>query len=131
MVTVGRHSGELVADVLDTELYGANRYMYIDDVAFLLVQQSLSYRRLNGDLPLPRIGFVRTDYGVAHTLVVAKIEQFHLRQELYGVASELLLGQHTGMSQNTKKAILTMRNPGNASPMHANRGNRCGGSRSA
>jgi len=36
MVTAGRHSGELVADVLDTELYGANRYMYIDDVAFLL-----------------------------------------------------------------------------------------------
>ena len=36
MVTVVRHSGELVADVLDTELYGANRYMYIDDVAFLL-----------------------------------------------------------------------------------------------
>ena len=34
--SAGRHSGELVADVLDTELYGANRYMYIDDVAFLL-----------------------------------------------------------------------------------------------
>ena len=73
-------------NTLNTQLDGAARNGYDNLVAYLLAQESLCNRCLDGNLTSTQVSLVLTDNGVGHLGLCRQIGHLHLRQNLYGIS---------------------------------------------
>jgi hypothetical protein len=76
------------ADVVDAQLDGAARNLYLCHVAHLFVEQTLRNRCLYRDLTLAKVGLGLAYDGVNHLLIGGEIGHFNLRHNLYGIAAQ-------------------------------------------
>ena len=101
----------LPADALYAELDDADGDVDLDDVTLVLVDESLGYGRLDGNLALTGVCLMRADDSVSHLLVVGDVQKLHLREQLYSVGFSLRSRQHTGIHQDLLQEADAAENP--------------------